>query len=975
MDYRLRYDAGAGYTDLDLGDEQPAMNYQINNLNELKDRQAAFSQAIKLPKTPHNLRTFGFIDSFDTVANAAYNPGRCQLLCEGALLTPFGSVLYVDNVDERQEGYINCQIVSGTKDLFSSMADVSNEDMGDDMWKAMWTSSQLTADNSDPSGKRRWPLVFTQEGVMSYDPPLSSSNEEEVQIYHLVPCYHYNTLIKELLEKYGYNLESNLLTDEYVNSLYVSASKIEDAAEAKAVFVGSRLQVPTASPSGSGFEEVPAQNIDQNDAFAGNYSYIIPLISHVDMRYYAMQDSSYRVSVSIQNVGTVIIAGSRLRYSIFKGKIGSETQEAIVSDIYVGVISPGGSYERADFDPIDLEIGEYIAVRLERNYVQQSTPVIDPGFFSFAISVEQNPDDAKPGPGAIFDYARSTGFKNYREVIQSYMQLFGAMIDVKQSQSAESGHQGTVRIYTFDELFRRRDEGRIMDWSEKLVLDSERTDGFSISNYAQKNVISLEANSDDGTQDDGSFSVNNKTLEADKSLFTIPVEAGRDITYSVGSASRTVAVIPTLEREVETDDNGNEEVTLSYKGCKTHLVRMTGESVAVQNVSGFRASGQYPYPKNLSLPLAVSVPMQNLVDKYYGRIKDMLHNARTLSAYFNLSALDIDQVDLFTPVWIKHYGAYFYISKISNFIAGRATKVDLIRITGEWTKDSYFLHLDGQNADQSNTNVPADGTTISYQVESNGTPYVVSKDSRLTADIVYGPGGILVLSIEVPKNASEEGVDYNPVIVGVRENDAVRRRVSISQLGITYNPSVSFSKEFPLDKTLQTLTITNDGNVDLQILTLPEFIGGTSLPYDLPQGQGLILGVYANNTNQLRTGTIAMRYLNESTGQYVDYNVEVSQLGVAYNPSVSFTPELPWVSTASLFTITNNDELDLEILSTPEWVSMGVGLPYTLAPGKGTFGSYLANNTGQPRTGVIVIRYLDAEGQSVDYDLEVSQQG
>ena len=970
MDYRLRYDAGNGYTDLDLGDEKPAMNYQINNLNELKDRQAAFSQAIKLPKTPHNLRAFGFIDSFDTVANAAYNPGRCQLLCEGALLTPFGSVLYVDSVDERQEGYINCQIVSGTKDLFSSMADVSNEDMGDDIWKAMWTSNQLVADNSDSSGKRRWPLVFTQEGQYTYTPPLSASNEEEVQIYHLVPCYHYNTLIKELLAKYGYDLESNLLTDEYVNSLYISASKIGDAAEAKAVFVGSKHQVPTASPSGSGYEEVSAQSIDQDDVFAGNYSYIVSLGNHVDMRYYAMQDSSYRVSVVIQNVGTEAITGSYLRYSIFKGKIGSEAQETIVSDVYVGFISPGSSYERADFDPIDLEIGEYVAVRLERYYVQQSTPVVNPGFFSFAISVYQNPDNANPGPGAHFDYIQSTGFKNYKEVVQSYMQLFGAMVDVKQSQSAESGHQGTVRIYTFDELFRRRADGKIMDWSEKLVLDSERTDGFSISNYAQKNIISLSANSDDGTQDEGSFPVNNKTLEGEKSLFTIPVEAGRNIAYSAGGIGRTVAVIPTLERDVETDDDGNEKITLSYKGCKTHLVRMTGDSTVVKNISGFRASGQYVGPQYMSLPVAVSVPMQNLVDKYYARIKDMLHNARTLSAYFNLSALDIDQVDLFTPVWVKHYGAYFYISKINNFVAGQPTRVDLIRITGEWSKTNYYLYLNDEDTDQNNVNVPADGTTISYRVESNGTPYIVSKDSRLTADIAYGPGGVLILNIIVPKNTLDAGVDYEPVILGVRESESVRRKVDISQLPTGYYLTLNGSAgdiELDAESTAQKLYVAYQTNGTLESNSSGEVIDAT-----LVDGVRINIYTQANPSSEPRTGTVAVT-LREAPS--IRRNIIIKQAGaMAYDPSVSFSETLPWSTYDAPITMTNNGNVDLEVISIPDWF-LYTGVPHDLPQGEIFAFGISQNTTGELRSGTVGMRYQNVTGQYVDYNVEVSQKG
>lgn len=682
MNYRLLYDTGTGYKDLDLGDEKPAMNYQINNLNELKDRQAAFSQAIKLPKTPNNLRALGFIDDFDVVADAAYIPRKCRLLCNGALLTPFGSVLYVDGVDERQEGYITCQIVSVTKDLFSAMADVSNEDMGDEMWGGVWTSNQMEFDNDNSDDRRRWPLVFTQEGQMTYNPPVAPFDSEQIQIYHMVPCYHYNTLVKELLAKYGYNLESNLLSDAYVDRLYVSASKIKNKAMPAARYTQQNVRVPhmyrdsiLPFPASSIIPTIIQEELmggSVKDEHEGD-----PTLLLYQMRYYAVQPGDYKIEIAIANTGQYNTDNvRRINLDVIAYSGGAE--RSLHNESFVSV-SPGQTYP-VTIEDVSLNTGDYIGVRV---YVWSTvSPTLAPTYIDFDMTINPMDDSNESGVGAQFDYMQSTGFKSYKEVIQSYMQLFGAMVDVKQTQETgeeENRRIGTVRIYTFDELYRRRDAGIFVDWSDKLVLDNERTAGFSIANYAQQNLIDLTANSDDGTQDSGKFSVNNKTLEGEKTLFTIPVEAGRDITYSADGVRRTVAVIPTLEREAETNDNGTEEVTLTYKGCAPHLVRMTYENVAVSNASGFRVVSPGTVGSQM-LPVAVTVPMQTLVDNYYTRIKGMLHNAKTLSAYFNLSALDIDQLDLFTPVWIKRYGAYFYISKINNFVAGQVTKVDLIKM-------------------------------------------------------------------------------------------------------------------------------------------------------------------------------------------------------------------------------------------------------------------------------------------------------
>ena len=75
----------------------------------------------------------------------------------------------------------------------------------------------------------------------------------------------------------------------------------------------------------------------------------------------------------------------------------------------------------------------------------------------------------------------------------------------------------------------------------------------------------------------------------------------------------------------------------------------------------------------------------------------------------------------------------------------------------------------------------ADGINgTEYAITSNGTPYIVDYDSRLYVDL-YEEDGDLYLSISAPENTGTEEINYNPVILGIQENDAVRRQVAVSQ--------------------------------------------------------------------------------------------------------------------------------------------------------------------------------------------------
>lgn len=799
MDYRLLYDAGNGYEDLDLGDDIPAMNYQIANLNELKDRQAAYSQAIKLPKTARNLRVLGFLDSFAVVADAAYTPRRCKLLCEGAQISPFGAVLYVDSLDENAGGSIECQIVSNTVDLFSILGDVENEQMGNILWENIWTSDRILRDNADASGDMRWPALYPNQG-MSTTNPFRGIGQSTVNVYSLVPCYRFITMIEQLFRMYGYRIESDLLDDPYMKSLYITASKITEDSHVNATYTGKRTSVPYPGGNSSmilgtveldhvlqgeemgGFEEV------KHDGY--------PTMQFNQWGYYAPQPGDYKLQITIKNTGSQSLNSTRKvhvyafvdrRKDYHDGSTGVE--QTIKDQDSPTLVSPGDSW-KVELDVPELNTGNYIGWEI-RIYGGGATSGDLSGYTTIDVTAKVSlvHEDAAPGIGSLFDYARATGFKSYKELVQTFMQLFGVLVDVVQAPNvSDDGIVGTIRMYTFAELYRRRDAGQYVDWSSKLVIDNERNVGFSLANYAQRNFIQLTDNTDDGTHDAGSFTVRNRTLQSEKTLFTIAVEAGRDIEYKTASAqpgnpvtSRPLAVVPTLEPSFETDEETGRTngVTLTYKGCKAHLLRIDEDEVFRLRINTFQKLN-VPYH---SFPQAVTVTMQELIDRYYTPIKRLMGNARTISAYFNLHALDIAQLDLFMPVWLKPYGCYFYISKINNFIAGQPTKVELVKMSSREETVKYYLTLNGASADISKT-IPYEGGTYRFAYSTNGT-------LKVDTEGVFGG------TASVENGFVELVIDGNPssfpmigsVILSIDEDPTVVRKINITQEAYQVDPN------------------------------------------------------------------------------------------------------------------------------------------------------------------------------------------
>lgn len=91
----------------------------------------------------------------------------------------------------------------------------------------------------------------------------------------------------------------------------------------------------------------------------------------------------------------------------------------------------------------------------------------------------------------------------------------------------------------------------------------------------------------------------------------------------------------------------------------------------------------------LSLPVltpyvdsSTSLRAAHMVSKYYQVLQNnIFSDIRVIEdAEFYLNPKDISEYNPFIPVYIDYFGAYFYINKIKNFVSGKLTKVDLVKI-------------------------------------------------------------------------------------------------------------------------------------------------------------------------------------------------------------------------------------------------------------------------------------------------------
>ena len=187
--------------------------------------------------------------------------------------------------------------------------------------------------------------------------------------------------------------------------------------------------------------------------------------------------------------------------------------------------------------------------------------------------------------------------------------------------------------------------------------------GFIHGDYAQKNIIKLKDNSEELIPaDEGVFLISNTTLNGSKELFEIEFATGRNIFYYAGYVDTQTIVVPTYSED-KAEFQGTPTQVFNYANYK---------AITIEDGIGFT--------RRVIMRTVATTPLQSSVDTYYGSLQSILRNAKILTLKFNLSIIDIANLDFYTPIYLGQYGSYFYINKINNYVLGQLTSVELIKI-------------------------------------------------------------------------------------------------------------------------------------------------------------------------------------------------------------------------------------------------------------------------------------------------------
>lgn len=649
---------------LDLPLDAPAMNYQINNLAELKDRNASYSQRISLPRTTHNEQAFQFSFVVGSGSYVPYMKFPCQLFYEGALISPAGAVLNIVDVSDTS---IGVQILGATADLFDTLNNTDAKDPGTGMFLLKWYTDTMGRTERYLSGPEEAEvLYFWLYATLQKNPnvpPISMEAIRQVrELDKFYPHLNWYDLVTWIFDRAGYSLETDVdSVDRSEMFLPCTYPVLADNPNVpKASGTGWIKDTPLGGLAGVIWQGSPGVTL--SDPIAGRL--IINTIPG-EFSWMTIWDTTITFSFSWSNTSAIQRGTVTVRVAHYKN---DGTNAIVLSRSWTS-----GSSGSVSVD-IPMEAGEHILVYGSLLAGNSSTDQYDMRFpvsITAPIPPETSPGD-KPYPGLTYDLLASTGFKSLGDIVKAFFQLLGLTIDVNPATKV-------ARAYSVREFYNRRSSSG-KNWSDKLIKGKDTKLTFQLSSYAQSNEIKLEDNKDNNVTDSYKFGILDVNLQPTKLLFQIGFLAGLNQTlYDEDSTSKThtLANYPIWTINRGRMENGEmTETTWEYNALSKPMVVHINKS-------------DYMWPRvnvgytltQVRLYTAYFKNLNYYVPKYYDKlINNILKRPKILQTQILLDSLDIQSLDLFNPIWLEEHGFWFYVSKINNFQAGKITKVDLIRM-------------------------------------------------------------------------------------------------------------------------------------------------------------------------------------------------------------------------------------------------------------------------------------------------------
>lgn len=654
-----------------------ALTYQINDLGNLQDRQGSYSNAITVPKTNRNRSILEFAEQITSTGKSPYRKMPCKYRRKGAELISKGFAIIEDSQDN-----FDITIYFSNALFFQAIQGLNLSDLDLTEFNFLYTLSQLITQISATSGTF-YPIIDNNDDSALIKDFSATGNTGGlyVQFENLLPAIYVKNIIDRIFKEQNVKTGGKILgTETYLNlilptyqQLKFSPKQIEDYHTAGAIANNTFYPQETAG-SFSDSKTIAVPFTGKNIQFGTGFTFTDGLlVMNFNGNYFSLPyNTNLDINVLIDTTYSIGAGGGTFGDNFF---LYDATSQTILATLPAQT-APGTSVLNIQVSNIDYVANHKLMVILLRF----ATPsIILPVTINNNSSFDIRLNDTITFNKNLPIYPQSI-FKDMSQLdfIKSISNIFGLIPQYDE-------FTGTMNFIQFKELYENRSKAK--DWTMKLDYNIIPKIEYRINSYAQNTYcrynndatvdpqpVFVAGNSQPVNYGDGSFTVDDETLQLNTDMINLPYAGTKQSNYS----SSRLSVIKILEGGKPKNSVVQRILIAKEKDLKIRVCPN------ITNPQAFNAEFEnciVPYFIDVDEDINLGFDNNLLKQQYNNLTESMLKNVKMVTAYFRLTLADIAQFDHFIPVYLKQYGNYFYVNQIIEFVDETvSTKVILIRL-------------------------------------------------------------------------------------------------------------------------------------------------------------------------------------------------------------------------------------------------------------------------------------------------------
>lgn len=239
-----------------------------------------------------------------------------------------------------------------------------------------------------------------------------------------------------------------------------------------------------------------------------------------------------------------------------------------------------------------------------------------------------------------------------------------------------------VKLSKFDNIVYRTNG--CLDWSDKMDRTDPPVIEYRLNGYSAKNTLkwkSYQIDSEDVVVPGANYTFESDSSDPSESvLIEQPFAASPAITIVNGELMALVELYK---------DNGATELSVTPRKV---LIRKQNSGHNIQFLIEFESTYGWSLTSmtdsNRNVGYFIDTTQQQslgykyLAPKYFKLIASIVSSPRVLRDKVRLNPKDIQSIDQSKPVWIDEFNSYFFLQKVSGYIAGanKSTLVEFIKL-------------------------------------------------------------------------------------------------------------------------------------------------------------------------------------------------------------------------------------------------------------------------------------------------------